>query len=115
MDLGTLLIAEIGEALVLFAAAVIGLLPGFLLSRVETRRRNDPAFLKSRPVIIVTMRALDSVAEVIGRYRGSEIYRYVVFKGMRYEYDRVTAPAAKGQVRARELFIPPGVIYRTHD
>jgi hypothetical protein len=115
MDLGTLLIAELGEALMLFAAAVIGLLPGFLLSRVETQRRNDPAFLKSRPVIIVTPKALDGVADVIGRYRGSEIYSYVVFKGMRYEYDRITAPAAKWQVRERELFIPPGVIYRTRD
>jgi hypothetical protein len=115
MDLGTLMIAELAEAAGLFALIVLGLLPGFLMFRLEHKRREDPAFLKRQPIIIVTMKALDSVADVIGRYGGAEIYRYVVFKGTRYEYDRITTPAGKSQIRESELLIPPGVIYRARD
>ena len=112
MDLGSLL-AELTPALMLLGGIVMGLLPAYLFFRLESKKRAAPAYLKRQPIVVVTLKALDSVADVIGRYRESEIYRYVVFKGMRYEYDRITP--ARARLKERELLIPPGVIYRTYD
>jgi hypothetical protein len=113
MDFGTFLVAEVAPALMLLAGIAIGLFPGYLVFKLISKRRTAPAYLKGQPIVVVTLKALDSVADVIGCYRGSEIYRYVVFKGMRYEYDRITP--ARARLRERELLMPPGVIYRTHD
>jgi len=113
MDPGTAFSAEIWQALMLVGGAVLGLLLGFAIYRFESERRQHPAFLKRQPIVVVTLKALDSVADVIGRFRGAEIYSYVIFKGMRYEYDRITNQVVK--LREMELLLPPGVIYRTHD
>jgi hypothetical protein len=58
--------------------------------------------------------SLDGVVEIIGRYRGSDIYRYVTFKGMRHEFERVVPLPRLFRVGPRELFIEPGIVYATH-
>jgi len=48
----------------------------------------DPSNLLRHGVVVRHCDALDGVAEIIGRYRDSNIYRYVTFKGMRYDFER---------------------------
>jgi hypothetical protein len=92
------------------AATVV---PAYLIFNAELRKLRDPTYLREAGVFIRTLNALDAVAEVIGRYNGADIYRYVVFKGMRYEYDHIVPSGLPRQVRENELFIEPGVIYVT--
>lgn len=113
MDLGRLVL----EALVhlAYAGLVIGaaLLPVLLVTRSELRRLGDPDHLRQSGVFVRNLAALDAVADVIGRYNGAEIYRFVVFKGMHYEFDHIVPPLLPREVHEKELLLEPGVVYVT--
>lgn len=113
MDFGEFILQGLtgfGYVALVVAAAV---LPPYLIMRVEFRKLGSRDYLRETGVFIRKLAALDTVAEVIGRYNGADIYRYVVFKGMRYEYDHIVPPYLPREVRERELFLEPGVIYVT--
>lgn len=71
----------------------------------------DPEFIRQCGVVIRTLDAFDEIADTIGRYANTEIYRFVVFKGMRYEFDRVEQTDYHTRIRANELFMKPGLVY----
>ncbi len=101
----------------LFAATLIvalSYLPIFLLLRRHLALLQDPSNLLRHGVVVRRFDALTGVAEIIGRYRGSDIYRYVTFKGMRYEFERVVPLPRLFRVGPRELFIEPGIVYLAH-
>lgn len=77
----------------------------------EWRSMRDGSYWQRVGVVVRNLRALDSVADVIGRYMEADIYRSVVFKGIRYEFDRVTVPAYKNILDPRELYLEPGLVY----
>lgn len=77
----------------------------------EWRSMRDGSYWRKVGIVVCSLTALDSVADVIGRYRDTDIYRSVVFKGMRYEFDRVAVPAYKNVLRVRELYLEPGLVY----
>ena len=113
MDFGHLLLeglSGLGYIALVIAAAVV---PPYLIVNAEWRRLRDRNYLRETGVFIRKFAALDAVAEVIGRYNGADIYRYVVFKGMRYEFDHIVPPHLPRQVHERELFLEPGVVYVT--
>lgn len=97
--------------LAMAVVAILGFTPALWLLRRQIALLRDPANLLLHGVIVRRFEALDGVAETIGRYRGSEIYRYVTFKGMRYEFERVVPLPKLFQVGPRELFLEPGIIY----
>jgi hypothetical protein len=111
MDFGEVL----WEALrFLITAAVIlaaAYLPILLLLRQHIARLQDPSNFLRYGVILRRFEALDSVAEIIGRYRDSNIYRYVTFKGTRYDFERVVPVPRLFQVGPKELFLEPGIVY----
>ncbi|HEX9178965.1 MAG TPA: hypothetical protein VF859_01105 [Burkholderiales bacterium] len=114
MDLGHLMLqglSSLGYILLVVAAAV---LPPYLIMKAEWRKLRDGEYLRETGVFIRKLAALDAVAEVIGRYNGADIYRYVVFKGMRYEFDHIVPTHLPREVHERELFLEPGVVYVTH-
>jgi hypothetical protein len=113
MDLGQLMLQALvilGYVLLVVAAAVA---PPYFVLRAEFRKLRDRNYLRETGVFIRKLAALDAVAEVIGRYNGADIYRYVVFKGMRYEFDHIVPPHLPREVHERELFLEPGVVYVT--
>ena len=61
--------------------------------------------------MIRTLDAFDEIADTIGRYANTEIYRFVVFKGMRYEFDRIEGTDYHCRIRANEFFMKPGLVY----
>jgi hypothetical protein len=77
----------------------------------EWREISDGSYWHKVGIVVRSMTALDSVAEVIGRYRDADIYGSVVFKGIRYDFDRVAVPAYKAVMRRRELYLEPGLVY----
>ena len=56
-------------------------------------------------------RVLEGRGEVIGSFRGRDIYAWVRYLGMTYRFDR-TLPRWRG-VRERELLLEPGLVYVT--
>jgi hypothetical protein len=101
----------------LFTAALIvtvAYLPIFLLLRRHLALLEDPSNLLRYGVVLRRGDALDGVAETIGRYRDSDIYRYVTFKGMRYDFERVVPAPRLFQVGPKELFVEPGIVYVAH-
>jgi hypothetical protein len=113
MDLGQLMIqgmTALGYILLVIAAAVV---PPYLIMKAEWHRRRDGRYLRETGVFIRKLAALDAVADVIGRYNGADIYRYVVFKGMRYDFDHILPPHLPREVRERELYLEPGIVYVT--
>lgn len=89
--------------------------PAYFVVRIEIKKRGDPLYLKEFGVIVKKVDCLDAVADVIGRYAGTEIYRYVIFKGMRYTYDRIVPASYREFICAKELFLEPGIVYVTTD
>lgn len=53
----------------------------------------------------------DRVFDRIGTYRDASIYRYAVFQGRCYEFDRACPDSGKLQLRNHELYLEPGLIY----
>ncbi|MBI2313072.1 MAG: hypothetical protein HYU77_11285 [Betaproteobacteria bacterium] len=115
MDFGQIVL----EGVKFFTLPTLALLaviaPAYFVARLEIRKRGDPLYLKEVGVIIKKLDCLDAVADVIGRYGGVEIYRYVIFKGMRYSYDRIVPASYRNFIGAKELFLEPGVVYVTTD
>lgn len=114
MDLGQFLLqglTGLGYILLVIAAAIV---PPYLIMKAEWRKLRDGDYLRETGVFIRKLAALDAVAEVIGRFNGADIYRYVVFKGMRYDFDHIVPVHLPREVRERELFLEPGVVYVTH-
>lgn len=95
------------------AALIVGVayFPVLLLLRRHLTLLEDPSNLLRHGVILRRCEALDGVAEIIGRYRDSNIYRYVTFKGMRYDFERVVPAPRLFQVGPMELFVEPGIVY----
>jgi hypothetical protein len=101
----------------LFMAVMIvavAYLPILLLLRKHLALLEDPANFLRHGVVLRRPDALDGVAEIIGRYRDSNIYRYVTFKGMRYDFERVVPTPRLFQVGPKELFVEPGIVYVAH-
>jgi len=100
----------------LAVALVLGLsyLPVLLLLHRHLALIRDPSYLLRYGVIVRSFDALDGVAEIIGRYRDSNIYRYVTFKGMRYDFERVVPVPRLFRVGPKELFVEPGIVYVAH-
>jgi hypothetical protein len=85
--------------LALFALALWGLQRWF--------RRLEPA-----GVVVESETELEAVAPVIGTYHGDEIHDWVRYRGERYEFSHIAPPRYRLQVKANELFLAPGVVYR---
>jgi hypothetical protein len=87
------------------------LVPVVMLQVEVLRARNPKSYFSKVGVVVRTTDALDEMSEVIGRYMGAEIFNAVVFKGMRYEFERVAPPIYKEVMRGRELYLHPGLLY----
>jgi hypothetical protein len=90
---------------------VAAVAPVLWVCRAEIRRARDPQYWRRVGVVVLSLSALDAVAEEIGRYMNATIYGQVVFKGIAYQFDRVTVPAYKEWVRPTELYMEPGIVY----
>lgn len=54
---------------------------------------------------------LEARGEVIGSFKGRDIYAWVAYLGMKYRFDR-TVPRCR-DVGEGELFLEPGIVYVT--
>jgi len=113
MDFGQFILQGLTNVVWVALVVAAAVLPPYLIMHIEFRKLGSRDYLLETGVFILKLAALDTVAEVIGRYNGADIYRYVVFKGMRYEYDHIVPPYLPREVHERELFLDPGVIYVT--
>ena len=111
MNVGQLILE--GVLSLFYVALVLGatVLPAYVIWNTERRRLQDPLYLRQMGVVVRRFTALDRVADVIGHFDGSEIYRYVVFKGIRYDFDHVIPRGLPRTVQSNELFMEPGVVY----
>jgi hypothetical protein len=88
-------------------------LPFHWLVQRELDKLGDPSYLRRHGVVIVSPAALQAHSAPIGRYMDREIWGSVTFMGMRYRYDRIVAPRERERISARELYLPPGLVYVT--
>jgi hypothetical protein len=93
--------------------ALILALPLFWLVLRELDRLGDPAYLRKQGVVIVLERVLDGHSAPIGCYMGREIWGSVTFMGMTYRFDHVARTRERERLSARELYLPPGLVYVT--
>ena len=98
------------ETGVLIALLMLGI--RWLVQR-ELDKLEDPRYLRDHGVVIVVPSALEAHSDPIGRYQDSEIWGSVTFKGMLYRFDHVARARERERLNARELFLPPGLVYRT--
>ena len=77
----------------------------------ELSEAQAPDFYKRYGVIVKTLNALDEMAEVVGRYMDRDIYRFVTFKGHRYEFACIAPSAWKRHIGKNLLFLEPGIVY----
>jgi hypothetical protein len=73
----------------------------------------DPALVRERGVVILHPSALQELAAPVGEYMGREIWGSVTFKGMVYRFDHVVHRRERDRTGPRELFLEPGLLYRT--
>lgn len=99
------------DGFITIASILILLLPLHLKLKHFLSRLDSPAYLREVGVIILRQQALDSCANIIGSYAGAAIYETVTFKGMVYEFDRITDPGYKHYICRDELYLDPGLIY----
>lgn len=111
MNVGMILLDLMTHALYGLLVVAFAVAPALMIVRAETRRRNSPEYWRQVGVVVKTPRVFDSVSEVVGRYMGAEIYAQVVFKGIRYTYDRIAPPAYKRRLACAELYLEPGIVY----
>jgi hypothetical protein len=97
------------EAALLVAALA---LPFHLAVQWQLSRLSDPGYLRAQGVVIIDERVV-KLRGSIGEFRGRTIPESVVFFGIAYRFDRVTAPAQKGELAAGELYLEPGLVYVT--
>lgn len=90
---------------------VLGACVPVWLALREMKRLAGPARLRELGVVVRSVRALDGMSEVIGRYMGYDIYRAVTFQGARYVFEGVAPPAFKLDLRPRRLYLEPGLVY----
>ena len=83
------------------------------LVRRELNKLDDPGYLRRNGVVIVAPAALEAHSAPIGRYRDSEIWGSVTFKGMLYRFDHVARAQERERLNARELYLEPGLVYVT--
>ena len=83
------------------------------LVRRELGKLDDPGYLRERGVVIVAPSALEAHSDPVGRYMGGEIWGSVIFKGMLYRFDHVASAREREWISARELYLPPGLVYVT--
>jgi hypothetical protein len=97
------------------AAALVALLalPFHWLLQRELAKLDDPGYLRGHGVVIVSPAALEAHTAPIGRYMGCEIWGSVTFMGMRYRFERIVPPRERERIGARELYLPPGLVYLT--
>lgn len=97
------------------AALLVALLalPLHLLVQWQIGLLSDPGYVRRRGVVIVREEVVRREGEVIGKYLGREIPAQLVFLGMRYRFDRITAPSYRDWVGERELYLEPGLVYVT--
>jgi hypothetical protein len=56
----------------------------------------------------------DMVAEVIGQYMDTPIYRRIVIAGVDYEFDHIDPPGGAISRRPKERYLTPGIVYAAH-
>lgn len=86
-------------------------LPFHLAVQWQLRRMSDPRYLRQQGVVICREEILQRGGEVIGRYRDEDIHASVFFLGMEYRFARIATPSC--HIGARELLVPPGLVYVT--
>ena len=74
-----------------------------LLQNTRQSMRDGGAVHSDRP---------ERVAEPIGTYRETQIYRYAFIRGRMYQFDRVCPPGSLTTLGAEERYIEPGLIYQ---
>ena len=95
------------------ALAVAGLaLPFHALIQWQLSALSNPRYVRERGVVVRREEVLQ-YSSPIGFYLGRQVFGEVRFLGMLYRFDRVTTPAYRNRVQARELFLEPGLVYRT--
>jgi hypothetical protein len=92
--------------------ALLALAIRWLVQR-ELDKLDDPEYLRRHGVVIVAPTALEAHSDPIGSYKGSEIWGSVTFKGMLYRFDHIARARERERLSARELYLPPGLVYRT--
>ena len=92
--------------------ALLALAIHWLVQR-ELDKLDDPEYLRRHGVVIVAPTAIEAHSGAIGRYMGNEIWGDVTFKGMRYRFDHIARARERERLGARELYLPPGLVYRT--
>lgn len=99
---------DVFQAVVLIVA--IGL-PFHLVARRELARMCDRRRIAASG-LVAEREALEARSDVIGHYDGGDIYAWVQFLGMRYHFDRIVPGSYREEVRSKELFLEPGLVYR---
>ena len=99
---------DVFQAVVLIVA--IGL-PFHLVARRELARMCDRRRIAASG-LVAECEALEARSDVIGHYDGRDIYAWVQFLGMRFYFDRIVPGSYREEVRSKELFLEPGLVYR---
>jgi hypothetical protein len=97
-----------------FFSAIVLVMLGWLACLLAVRRevQRMRAACRSAPRGPVTdPERLEERREPIGRYAGREIYASVTFAGQRYHFAGVAPARYRDQLRPRELFVEPGLVY----
>lgn len=97
-------------------AALLALLLALPLHWVVMRQLDqirDPRYLREHGVVIVVEEALEGHSEPIGEFMGHPIWASVTFMGMEYRFDRIVPRSKRNSICAHELFLDPGLVYRT--
>jgi len=68
--------------------------------------------LPNRGAVVESETELDAIAPTIGTYHGDEIHAWVRYRGERYDFAYVAPPRYRLRVKADELFLAPGLVYR---
>jgi hypothetical protein len=74
--------------------------------------RGSPSFHVTRPGL-ESPHERHRHSEPIGRYEDHEIWGSVTFMGMRYRFDHIAGASERERISARELYLPPGLVYVT--
>lgn len=74
-------------------------------------RWESPEYFRRYGVVIRRLEVLEQRGAVIGTYRGAPVHETVAFLGMAYRFQGIVAPTYR--VRAYELYLDPGLLYRT--
>jgi hypothetical protein len=75
---------------------------------VATRRSGH---LRRHGIVVERESALDERLAPIGSYLGRPIAEAVLFKGLRYRFDRILDRRHRERIGPGELFLEPGLVY----